>query len=129
MVFKNMQVILLGALQQCAVHCLAGRIGTVDDTAMAVPAFLSQVVILLAAFLGKTHTVVNQPLDGAFTAFHRKPYRVFMAQARPGHQGVSDMGINRILIVQYRRNTALGKPGRTFVGRTLAEQRDLGMGG
>ncbi len=127
--FKDLQILLLCALQQGAVNRLAGGISAVDDTTMAVSAFLSEMIILFAAFLGEADPLIDQPLDRAFAALHGKTYGVFMAQARTGYQGVRYVRIDRILIIQHRRNPPLSEPGRAFIGCALAQQGYFGMSG
>src|SRR5690606_36141183 len=78
-VFKDLQVFLLSPLQQGAVNGLAGSIGTVDDAAVAVATFLSQVIVVFAAFFGKADPLVDQPLDGSFAALYCEADGVFMA--------------------------------------------------
>src|SRR5450830_1617513 len=104
-----------------------GGVGGVDDAPMAVPAFAGQVELEAAVIsarviiTGKRHTLVDQPLNGFAAMFDGKAHRVFVAQAAAGVEGVIDVGLHRVGVVQYGGNTALG-PERRAIGQVAFTQ-------
>src|SRR5690606_30253122 len=114
-VFKDLQVFLLSPLQQGAVNGLAGSIGTVDDAAVAVATFLSQVIVGFAACFGKADPSDDQARDGSLAARYCEADGVVVAQAGTGDQRLGPVGIDGILSIQHCSETALGKPGGAFI--------------
>ncbi len=112
---------MLHLIDQGGVHRLTGGIGAVNNTAMAVTALFGEVIIAIGVFFGEVNPLVDQPLNCRFAVFDRKTHGVFVAQAGAGNQRVGNMGVNRILIVKYRGNPALGIPGRPLVNSIFAK--------
>ncbi|MNE85694.1 hypothetical protein D3C80_1827240 [compost metagenome] len=61
--------------------------------------------------------------------FYRETHRILAAQAGAGDQGVLDVGIDRIGIVQHRCHAALGPVGRAIAEVGLAQYDDVEMRG
>ncbi|CAI8777222.1 Transcriptional regulator [Pseudomonas marginalis] len=118
---------LAGLVEQGPEDRGTGGIGGVDDTAMAVAAFAGQMeleaaVIAACVFIaGEGHALVDQPLDRLAAMLDGEAHRVFVAQAAAGVEGVFNVGLHRIGVVQHRGDTALGPECRT-VGQVAFAQ-------
>jgi len=87
-----------------------GGVCGMDDAAMAVPAFAGQVIVCVAAsggFTGKGHAAINQPLHGFAAMLDDKAHHLFITQARACIERVGNMRLNRVALIQHRRNAAL----------------------
>src|SRR5690606_2297 len=102
-------------------HRLAGGIGAVNDTPVAVAALLSEVVVIATGFFGKTHTLLDQPFNGPLATLHGKAHRILVAKPCASNKGVGDMGVDGILVVEHGGYATLGVPGGADVGGALAE--------
>jgi len=101
-----------GALGQDFRNGAAGAVGGVDDAAMAVAALHREVELLgvgvrLVLAQVEVHTLFHQPLSAAARVAHGEFHRFPVAQPGARGQGVCDVGIHRVPVVQYRRHAAL----------------------
>ncbi|MNJ67511.1 hypothetical protein D3C77_636910 [compost metagenome] len=78
---------------------------------------------------GEGHALFDQPLDRFAAVLDGKAHGVFMAQAAAGIEGVLDMRLHGIGIVQHRRDPALGPEGRAVGQVALAEHGDSQVAG
>ncbi|MCY1533852.1 hypothetical protein D9M68_692010 [compost metagenome] len=126
---------LPGLLQQGIEDGCASGVGGMDDAPVAVAALAGEMELetaILARVLviaGEGHALVDQPLDGCTAMLNGEAYGVFPAQAGPGDQGVFDMGIDRVGVVQHRGHAALGPIGRTIAEVGLAQHHDIEVRG
>ncbi|MCY1402671.1 hypothetical protein D9M71_178250 [compost metagenome] len=126
---------LLGLFQQGVEDGGAGGVGGMDDAPVAMAAFTGQVefeaAVLASAFIvaGEGHALVDQPLDGCAAVFYREAHGVFAAQAGARDQGVFDVGVDRVGIVQHCSDTALGPVGRAIAEVGLAQYDDVQVRG
>ncbi|MCY1421134.1 hypothetical protein D9M71_367800 [compost metagenome] len=110
-------------------------IGGVDDAPMAVAAFTGQVEFKAAVFVagvfvtGKRHALVDQPLNRFAAMLNGEAHGVFMAQAAAGIEGVFDVGLHRVGVVQHRGHATLGPEGRAIGEVALAEHGDAQVTG
>ncbi|MNE18054.1 hypothetical protein D3C80_1110630 [compost metagenome] len=106
-----------------------------NDASMTVAAFAGQVkfetavVGIGAVVTGEGHALVDQPLDRFATVFYRETHGVFMAQAATGIEGVFDMGLHGIGIVEYRGHATLGPEGRAVGQVALAQYGNAQVAG
>ena len=109
---------------------LAGRIGRVDDAAMAVAAFLVEMIFVAVLFggTGKIHADVDQPAYAFTAVFNDEPDDVRVAQARTGDQRVFHVRFDAVPVVEDGGNTALGIKGRSFADGGLRQHGDTGIG-
>ena len=118
MIFQNLDVVPLAHLRfQGGLNGLAGGVGGVNDPTVAVTAFAGEVVDLAAVFLGKAteiHAVSDQSLNGGGAALHHEAHGVFAAKPGAGIDGVLNMGVEAVLVVQHRGDPALGVIGGAF---------------
>ena len=64
MVFKNIYMVGSNHLvHQCAGHFSASGVGGVQNAAMAMAAFLSQMIVLLICVTGKVDALLNKPVN------------------------------------------------------------------
>ena len=118
------------SFDQCQLHCLPGRIRRVNDATHAVTAFTRQVIACsITTVTGERYPLIDQPLDGRAAMLNGEAYGVFAAQAGTGDQGVFDVGIDRVGIVQHRGHAALGPIGRTIAEIGLAQHHDIEVRG
>ncbi len=126
---------LAGLVEQGLEDCRASGIGGVDDAAVAVAAFTGQVklettVVTARVFItGERHPLVDQPLDGFTAVLDGEAHGVFVAQAAAGVEGVFDVGLHRVGVVQYRRDTALGPECRAVGQIALAQNGNAQVAG
>ena len=105
----------------------AGRIGRMDDAAVAVAALTGQmeleatIVTARVLIAGEGHALVDQPLDRLAAVLDGKAHRVFVAQAAAGVKGVFDVGLHCVGVIQHRSDTALG-PERRTIGQVALTQ-------
>ena len=91
---------------------MAGRVGGMDDAAMAVTAFPGQVVPDFAGLVaGERHALADEPFDGFTAVFDHQPVDVRIAQPRAGDLGVADMVFRGIVFRQHRGDPPLGPVG------------------
>ena len=85
-----------------------------DDAPVAVSAFTGEVklkALLLgvdAVIAGEGDALVNQPLDGFTAVLDGKAYRVLVAQPATCIEGVIDMGLHRVGVIQNSGDATLG---------------------
>ncbi|MNT36372.1 hypothetical protein D3C72_1724500 [compost metagenome] len=102
---------------------------------MAVAAFTGQVEFKAAVFVagvfvtGKRHALVDQPLNRFAAMLNGEAHGVFMAQAAAGIEGVLDVGLHRVGVIQYCGDPALGPVGRTVGEVSLAEHGNAQVAG
>jgi len=102
---------------------------------MAVPAFAGQVELEAAVIAarvivtGKRHALVDQPLNGFAAMFDGKAHRIFVAQAAAGVEGVFDVGLHCVGVVQHGGNTALGPECRAIGQVAFAQHRNAQVAG
>ncbi len=89
---------------------LPGGIGGVHHSPMAVSALAGQVVTGTSGRrgAGELHAFLEKPADIVRAVLDHHAHDVLVAQPAPGIQGILHMRIDRIPIVQYRRDTPLG---------------------
>ena len=102
---------------------------------VAVATFAGQVeleaaiVVAMLLIPGKGHALLDQPLDGFAAMLDGEAHGIFMAQAAAGIEGVLDMRLHGIGVIQHRGDTALG-PERRAIGQVaFAEHRDTQVAG
>ncbi len=106
-----------------------------DDTPVTMAAFAGQVeleatvVDAVVLVTGKGHALLDKPLDGFAAVLDGEAHGVFMAQAAAGIEGVLDMRLHGVGIVQHCRDTALGPEGRAVGQVALAEHGDSQVAG
>ena len=94
---------------------------------MAVAAFAGQVELEAAVFpgvliiAGKGHALFDQPVDGFAAVLDGEAHRILAAQTTAGIEGVFDVGFDRVGIVQYGGDTALGPVGGAVVQCAFAQ--------
>ena len=116
-------------------HRFASGVGGMNDAAMAVAAFAGQVKALIAdaiavvAIAGKRHAQLNQPVNRRARVLNNKARGLRIAQPGAGHQRILYMCFHRILIIQHRRNAALGVGGAAFQQILLGDQAHLAVFG
>ena len=94
---------------------------------MAVTALTGQVELESAIFsaglfiAGEGHALVDQPLDGLSAVLDGKAHGVFVAQAAAGIEGVIDVGLDGVGVIQHGGDTALG-PERRAIGEVAFAQ-------
>ena len=103
---------------------VAGGIGCVDNAAVAMPAFPCQVVLGLV-IAGKGNTTVDQPVDALAAMLDRKPDGIFVAETAPGVEGVADVILKRVIVIQHGCNAALGPERCAAADIGLADDGDL----
>ena len=110
----------------------AGGVGGVDDAPVAVAALAREVIVVGAVvprLAGERHAQVNEPADRLRPAPDHVLHRFPTAQAGAGADGVLDVGLERVLGVEYRGHAALGVEAGALGQRRLGEDRDAGVGG
>ncbi|CAI8894767.1 hypothetical protein EMIT0194MI4_30490 [Pseudomonas sp. IT-194MI4] len=126
---------LYGLVEQGSEDRRTCRIGGVDDASMAVTAFAGQVKLETAVFgaglfvTGKGYALVDQPLNRFSAVLDGKAHGVFMAQATPGVEGIVDVGLDSIGVIQDGGDTALGPEGRAIGEVAFAQYGDAQMTG
>ena len=70
---------------------------------------------------GKGYALVDQPLNGFATVLDGEAHRVFIAQAAAGVEGVFNVGLHRVGVIQHGGNPALGPERRTVSQVALAQ--------
>jgi hypothetical protein len=104
-----------------------------NNAPMAVATLAGQVKLEAAVFgaglfiTGKGHALVDQPLDRLFTVLDGKTHSVFMAQATAGVEGVIDVGLDGIGVIQNGCNAALGPECRAVGEVAFAQYRNAQM--
>ena len=110
---------------------LAGGIGGVNHAAVAVATFHGQVkftaVVLVAAV--KYNAEFHQPFDHAGTAADDELDHILFAEAGTGRHGIGDMGLDGVILIEYRCHAALGPEGRALGQFSLAQYRHTTVGG
>jgi len=126
---------LAGLFEQCLENRRAGGVGRMDDAPVAVPAFSGEVelkALLLgvdAVIAGEGYALIDQPLDGFAAVLDGKAYRVFVAQPATGIEGVFDVGLHRVGVIQDSGDTALGPERRTIGQIAFAQHCNTHMAG
>ncbi len=88
---------------------MAGRIGRMDDAALAVAAFAGQVEAELGLLVtGEGHALRDQPFDRGSALRHDRARRGLIAQAGAGHQRIGHMLVMAVMRVEHGGNAALG---------------------
>ena len=91
-------------------HGPSGGVGGVHHAAVAVAAFAGQVqrrVRGVVLVVREHNALFHQPTDAGRSALHGECHRLLVAQAGPRGEGVADVGGQRIIFVQNRRDAAL----------------------
>ncbi|MNG97642.1 hypothetical protein D3C79_567620 [compost metagenome] len=115
-------------------RCACG-VGRMDDAPVAVAAFAGQVELKAAVVdtgvfvAGEGYALVDQPLDRFTAVLDGEAHGVFMAQAATGVEGVLDVGLHRVGVIQYCGDPALGPVGRTVGEVSLAEHGNAQVAG
>ncbi len=108
----------------------AGGVRRVNDTSLAVTALFGEVERAFSIGVAvELDALGDQPLHGPAAVFHGESHRIRVAQAGTGFQGVGDVGLDAVVLVQHRRDTALGVEGGALVQFSLAQNGDLQVGG
>jgi hypothetical protein len=105
----------------------SGRIGRVDDAAMAVAAFHGQVEVLVAIGrdeFGEAHAKIHQPLDALAAVAHSETHDVLVAESGACLESVLDVCVDAVGVVEHGGDAAL-RPGRgPFVEFAFADHGD-----
>ncbi len=72
----------------------------------------------------KIDALFYQPLHAASAVADSKLHSIAVAQAGPGREGVRDVGVNGVTVMQYCSHAALRPIGRSLVQVRLGQQRD-----
>ena len=105
----------------------AGRIGDVDDAAVAVAALAGQVQ--RPVFGCERHAERDQTLDRARRGFDDMLDDLAVVQARAGDHGVVDMGFEAVAFLEHGGDPALRPRARAVAQCALGDHRDLvGLG-
>src|SRR5690606_31180088 len=124
---------LSGFVEQGSENRCARGVGGVNDAPMAVTAFAGQMELeppVLGAGLliaGKGYALIDKPLNGFFAVLDGKAHSIFVAQAAAGVEGVIDVGLNGIGVVQNGSDTALSPECRAIGEVALAQYGDTQM--
>lgn len=114
----------LGLGRQGGGNSVAGGIGRMDNAAVAMPALPCQVVLGLV-IAGKGDAAVDQPVDALAAMLDRKPDSILVAEAAPGVEGVADVILKRVVVIQHGGNAALGPECCAAADIGLADDGDL----
>src|SRR5690606_846879 len=76
---------------------------------------------------GKGDTLLHQPLHTLATLFDDVGHHIQMAEAGTGIQGIGDVGVDAVLIVQHCGDASLGVIGGTLAQLPLADNRHAGI--
>ena len=101
----------------------AGRVGDMDDAAVAVPALAGQVQ--RAVLAGERHAELDQMLDRARRRFDDMLDDLAVVEARAGDHRVVDMRFEAVAFLEHRGDPALRPARRAFAERALGDHRDL----
>ena len=126
-VFEKADVpVLAGPLQEHPFHFTAGHVMGVDDAVARVPAFPAQIELFVARVYRavcvgvEADADLHQFADPFGAADHHLLHHAAVAQAVPGIQGVPDVQVKRIPLVEDRGNAPLCQVGvavhRLFLG-------------
>ena len=119
----------LHLLDEGALHGVAGRVRSVDDAPVAVPALAVQVQFLRATRLARErHALRHEPVDGVAAALDHEAHRVVVAQAGTGHVRVAGMVLERVGAVEHGRDAALGIGRGPFEELMLGDESDAARG-
>lgn len=94
-----------------------GGVGGMNDAPVAVAALAGEVklettvVDAVVLVTGERHALLDQPFDRFAAVFDGEPHRVFVAQAAAGIEGVLDMRLHGIGVVEHGGHAALGPEG------------------
>ena len=80
-----------GVLFKGGFHGASSGISRVNDPAMRVPAFASEVQMVASAVglhLGERHAAFKKPVDAFLAVRHHQPDGVWIAKAGPGDQSI-----------------------------------------
>ena len=120
--------------QETVLHGPPRGIGGVHNAAMAVPAFLGEVIgssVVRALISVEGHAPGSEPGDGRRPPFHHLPHDVGMAQPRTGGERVLDVMVDVVIAVEHGCDAPLSPRGRARRQRSLGKQGDgkvLGKG-
>lgn len=114
----------LGLGRQGGGNGVAGGIGCVDNAAVAMPALSCQVVLGLV-IAGKGNTAVDQPVDALAAMLDRKPDGILVAETATGVEGVADVILKRVFVIQHGCNAALGPERCAAADIGFADDGDL----
>ena len=116
----GLQLVCQGILyrQACGIR-------NMDDTPMAMPALACEVIAGAGSIPGKRHALADKPVDGCLAPLHDETGRAWIAQTCAGNQGVLDVSLDRIGIVQWRGDTSLGAVAGAVFKRPLGDQGNL----
>ncbi len=112
----------LGGALQRLLHRPAGRVGDMDDAAMAVPALAGEVERI--PFGRERHAEPGQPLDRGGRALDDAFDDVAVVEAGAGDHRILDMMLERVAGFEHRGDPALRPGGRPLVERALGEDGD-----
>ena len=98
-------------INQCAGDFLSGGVSSMQNTSVAMPTLLSQMIMLLIRVPGKVNSLIYQPVNCLRAIFHHQADGIFMAQARTGDQCIGDMGVRAVIFIEHCGNATLGEPG------------------
>ena len=105
----------------------AGRVGDVDDAAVAVAALAGQVQ--RAIFGCERHAQVDQMLDRARRGLDDMLDDLAVVEARAGDHRVVDVGFEAVAFLEHRGDPALRASAGAVAERALGDHRDLvGLG-
>ena len=91
-----------------------GSIGSMQNTAMAVPTFACQMITFfpVCLYLGvKQHALIDKPLHAVFGIAGNKRHGLAIANSGTGNQRIIDMRFNAVGLIEDGGNTALGIEG------------------
>ena len=98
-----------------------------NDSSVAVPAFTSKVKFgrTVGCGLGiKLHAELYQPVDRLRCTFHGKTDNVLMTQSSTSIQGVVDVGVDAVILVNHCCDSTLGIVGGPLAAGVLADHSD-----
>ena len=121
--------VMLGCLRRGRLQRLldrpAGRVGDMDDAAVAVPALAGQMQRAVLV-VGERHAELGQPLRSprARARRHARPPRRSLRPGAGDHR-VADMRFEAVAFLEHRGDPALRPAGRALGQRALGDHRDL----
>jgi hypothetical protein len=106
-------------LDQGFLHGIAGGVVDVDDPAMGMPAFASE--MKRASLFVEGHAEIDQTPDRFGRMLDHEFDRLAPIEPGPGDHGIADVILEGVALVEHGGNPALRPRGRTAVKRALGQ--------
>ena len=102
---------------------MAGSVGDMNDSAMAVPALSRQ--MQRVAFLGERHTEIDQMPNCAWRSLDHVFDDVAIVEPRAGNHRIFDMRFEAVAFLEHRGDAALCPARGALAKRALGDHRNL----